>query len=341
LDAKDFRIIPIDPELARLAIVNHVASPFRLWAVAHQCTRLHDGSGRVQKRDLKAILQALGIRYTRQHLHRIVKAGEGWLWNSTKKTLFIRSTAFVAECLTERTYYDHPEALTNKPGVKLIYVSPRGTLEEWEAMCYAAWFTHRDDPTISREVLTQLFGRTADTLRHWEDTRSSQITVRKNIAQLASLHDWQGSLEGTNAYLAHTPDGVTMRLWWQLPNTYKTRRIKQHVHKGQSPKVRRRVNAKLDQLRSNEPPAHSWRGGLLARLKRLSSGKRYVRNQKDAAYALKGQGGRVYLWRGHNRHSHGIYEPVNTPIPETSSKERLSFRNERALMQAGGLTLAL
>lgn len=310
----------VDPELARIAVGLNLASQFRLWVVARHLTRIDDGSSKVSKRDLKATLSDYHITYTRQYFNSLIRAGEGVFWNIDRDTLYIRSGQFVAKQLTQQALEQSPDLLLNKAGVQEVLLSPSGSLEQWQATIYAGWLAHREDPTISRVALEKLFNRSADTLREWERTcLKPHLKIRSNYAQCAFTQTWEKvQPDPTFTYIARTQNGEQARFIWQLPNTYITKGIKIHQHRGQSKKVRQAVNKQLQQ------PANHWRGGSPVC-------KLYFDSAKMLRSHLKKHDGIYYLWRGKNRHQHGIYEATETGWAETSAKERASFRHERAI----------
>lgn len=312
--------IRIDPELARLSVGLSLAAQFRLWVVSRHLTRDDNGSGKVSKKYLKSILRRFEVIYTRQHINALLRAGKGLFWNADRQFLYLRSWSFVAKQLTQLALDNNPNLLDNKPGTKDILLSPLGSLEQWEASIYAGWLYHRDHPTISREVLSKLFGRTPETIRRWEQTRLEKtVTVQKNYAQtpFVEVVD-QVHPEPVFSYVAKTSDGAQLRLMWQLSNTYKVKGIKEHHHKGQAPKVRKQVNNQLQQ------PANQWRGGSPVVLL-------YFDSAKQLRGYLKDHDGVYYLWRGRNRHKQGIFEATETGWAETQARERISFGTERML----------
>ena len=161
----------------------------------------------------------------------------------------MRSWAHVAALLTEMALAAHIGRIErNRPGTREMYVPVAGSLEQWEAQLYAAWFAYRNNPTISRSELSHLFGRDKTTLRHWEQARlAGQLTVRHNYAQCPNVDEFfQHIPHYATSYTAWVrwkgaPRKIA-RIRWQLPNTYLVGAIKQHHKKGQASKVRRRVN---------------------------------------------------------------------------------------------------
>lgn len=322
------KTLRVDPELARVAVGLGCAAGFRLWTIARHLTRMADGSSKVSKHALKQALRHYRIVYTRQHLNRLMRSGEGIFWNSNRHTLYIRSGSHVARCLTQQALDSCPDLLLNKPGVQDVLLSPCGTLEGWQAMIYAGWLTHRDNPTISRETLQKLFNRTPETLRRWEAIHlDNNLIVRTNFAQCASVETALNIMpERLNTYVANTPTGEQLRLIWQLPNSYTVKTIKTHRHRGQSKTVRKAVNQQL------QHPANLWRGGSLVC-------KLYFDRPKLAQHHLAEHGGFIYLWRGENRHQHGIFEVTDNGWSETNSNERASFWHERVIKAMGDFYL--
>ena len=124
--------------------------------------------------------------------------------------------------------------------------------------------------------------------------------------------------ERLNSYIAKTDEGLKLRLIWQMPNSYRVKGIKEHQHKGQSKKVRRAVNEQLQQ------PANKRRGGSPV-------AKLYFDSSKSLKSFFKEHDGVYYLWRGRNRHKHGIYEATQTGVWETQVNERVQFGTERRI----------
>ena len=112
------------------------------------------------------------------------------------------------------------------------------SLEAWEAWLYAAWLAYRNNPTIARETLAQLFGRSADTLRQWEDKHlAGQVTVRHNYTQCphpnvederyfnhipAHSQAYRGTVRFQGQWREVT------RLYWQTCNSYQVKGMRQH-----------------------------------------------------------------------------------------------------------------
>ena len=307
----------VDPELGRLAVVLHLAPALRIWVVIRQYVRDHEGSGWIDRSSLLDALKMQGIAYTSRHLRRVLASGEGLFWNATRERVYMRSWVHVAARLTRMALATKVGRLErNRPGVREMYVPVTGSLEAWEAQLYAAWFAHRNNPTISRSELSHLFGRDKTTLRHWEKARlAGQLTVRHNYAQCPNVE----------AFFQHIPHYATSytawvhgqgaprkiaRIRWQLPNTYLVGAIKQHHKKGQASKVRKRVNEVTETM-----PAAERRGGWhRLYFDQAETLRKFVRNHPEAEAR--------YVWRGENYPRQGIFEINQSGFPLTHGLEQ-------------------
>jgi hypothetical protein len=294
-----------------------------LWVIAREVTRQAGGSGQVGRRELRDSLAGFGITMTPQHFNRLLNSGEGTFWNINGDRIFIRSPRFVAPRIVTLAAAKSADLVaTNLPGVRDVYLSPAGTHEAWEAMLYAGWMAHRENPSIARQTLEMLFGRSADTLRRWEQKRLQGIlTVRENYAQChVPENDWLDFIpEHCRAYLANVSwngqHTQIVRVFWRMSNTYMVKGIRQHHCRGQNAQVRKIVNVQLDQ------PAAPRRGGL----HRI---KRYYDNAKRLRAHVKKHGGVRYLWRGESQYGRGIFEPTENGFALTYPDERASFKAE-------------
>ena len=335
--------IRIAPELARLSIVLKVAGLFRLWGIARDISKSTDtqgnitSSGKCSRQALSAKLNTIGINYTADHYNRLLRQGEGRFWNISRTHIYTRKPSHLAKWMTEAVLQSHPDAIaTNHPGTRDVYLTPVGTLAQWEATLYVGWHTYRDNPTIARDTLSMLFGRTAQTLRNWE-AQQIAITPRSNYAQ-AILDDERlhpAFPDHTQSYI--NKKGET-RAIWRMPNTYITTGIKQHHRMGQAFKVRQAVNQAL--LDSDATPFGGMQSphGHPATSRRKpehQTGKLYFDSARKLRGYLKTYGGVRYLWKGEKRFkytSHGIYEASVTGWAETRLYERMRYREEHTFL---------
>ena len=307
----------VDPELGRLCVVLHLAPALRLWVVIRQYVREHEGSGWIDRQSLLDALKAQSITYSARHLRRVLAEGEGLFWNVTRERVYMRSWVHVAALMTRNAHSEKAGRIErNRPGVREMYVPVAGDLEQWEAQLYAAWFAYRNNPTISRSELCHLFGRDKTTLRHWEKARlAGQLTVRHNYAQCPNVEAFfQHIPHYATSYTAWVhgqgkPRKIT-RIRWQLPNTYLVGAIKQHHRKGQTSKVRKRVNEVSEIM-----PADERRGGWhRLYFDQAETLRKFVRNHPEAEAR--------YAWRGENHSRQGIFEINTSGFPLTHSLEQ-------------------
>ena len=313
----DVEPIRIEAELGRASTNIHKAAEFRIWSICHHLTRIGDGSGVISKKALKSALARFGISYTRQHLNHLLRIGIGIFWDVSKRSIFIRSRQTVAVNLGQLS----PTLFaTNRPGNRDMYVSPAGSLEQWEAMIYAAWLMYRQDPTISREQLETLFNRDQNTLRRWEQTRLENIIqIKPNYAQvdlnrLGHITPPADSQVYTAKVFTSAGVEYVTRLFWRLPNTYSVSGIRQHPRKGQARKVRATVNEQFDY------PADQRHGGT-------HNQKRYFTSGDHLRWFMEKHALICYLWRGANKRWVGFWELSMDGFGVTRPGERIMNRS--------------
>ena len=319
------RLICVDPELARLAVVLHHASAFRLWCIGREITRSGNGSGQIDRNALHKELLRRGVTLTRRHVNRLLEDGEGRFWNLDDERIFLRSWKHVAaEFVKEALALKVGSLDTNRPGIRQVTFDPAGTLQDFEAHIYAAWHVSRPRLMIARDTLVMLFRREKTTLRRWEKQRlKGQIKIRYNFVQCAdpeasydvlpshhSEHIRKDMRRYPAKYWYRNKFYVEYRLRWQMSNTYMVLGVGEHPHKGQANKVRREVNYQ----RGN--PASEERGGGLRRSwcddRKLKS---IARKQPDRLPIL--------VWRGEDSLQCGIFEISINGYVATKANERI------------------
>ncbi len=318
----------VDPELGRLAIVLHEVAPLRLWVVGRELVRTTNPSGKVSRQDLRQALEQYGVKYTPRHIRRVLAEGEGTYWNCDGERVFLRSWEHVATQLTRRATKDHVGDIPhNRPGRQDMLVPVAGSLEQWEAALYAAWFSNRNCPTIARETLEKLFGRDQTTLRRWEAQRlEGVLTVQRNYAQCPDVARYYDLIPShVVGYWALVREGkrskLVQRLRWQIANTYQVSGIRQHVHKGKAKKVRKVVN------RTADMPVDSmhdgWHRLYFDPLWKLRSLLRKPRRAARLDIDVEVQLPLAYVWRGVDRYRNGVFEVNLDGHPYTHADERL------------------
>lgn len=321
-----------DPELGRLTVGLYCAAEFRLWIIGRELTRAASGSGVVSKKALRDRVAAYGIHYTPRHYNRLLKAGNGLFWTIHDQTIYLRSIVKVACDVMQKAEEHNLYIDTNRPGVREVYLDVSGSLEQWEAMLYAGFVTHRSyskDLVISRETQAVLFNRHENTIRRWEENRLKNIIVKRtNYAQCPDIERYYDAIPDhvqpyvARIYFRNQVEDV-VRLRWQLPNSYHTT-LRDHPKRGQAAKVRKAVNAML--------PAAEQRGGYLLRY--LSSPhklKRLYRSRKFRMGLLGDADRPLYVFIGeHYRTKSGMWEITNSGWTFTHPNERLAAIREQA-----------
>jgi hypothetical protein len=329
--------IRMDVESGRLAIALNKAAEFRIWSIGRELVRQDQGTGKLTRNAFYEALEDFGVSITRDHFSKLLRHGRDLFWriDTNMHTVYINSSRQVAPKLVEASLKNCPALVaTNLPGGRDMYISVSDSHEGFEAALYAGWMSHREDPTISREVLTTLFHRAEDTLRRWENTRlQGGVTVRENYAQYEpDPNTWDSFIpDHARAYLANSRrEGgykQVIRYRWRIPNTYITSPIRQHPKRGQNRKVFNIVRRLLDQSAggfsaSGEQPEQPT----------IFFGQEIKKLYFDDAKKLKtyvrktGVGVRM-LWRGQDKYKRGVFEPTES-YGQTYPNERVRFKEE-------------
>jgi hypothetical protein len=346
-----------DAELARLALSLDLLPLWRIWAIIRLKTG--NGCGSLMLPQLKKLLATQGVKYSRQHVRRLINDGMGLFWTLDRGRVYLTGAARLGERLTKRALDTDCVHLveTNRPGSWDMLVEEgalSGDIEQVAALVYAAWLVWRKHPTISRDTTSALFGRDKRTIIRWEQEHLGEmLTVKPNYAQCASDPISEADRDPSIPYryqpISHeqippyafpyigttirpNKQGVELeqRLRWQLPNTYivETTCVQSHTHRGQALKVRAASNVVLEQ-----PPF------LRAGGQRRS--KMYFENAKKLRAVVKNP--RVksmprYLFRGINRRGQAIWEWTRSGDPYTWANERIGPTTERLYMPKGTRT---
>lgn len=335
------KLIRVDWEMGRLAVILQRAHQFRLWILSREITRSADGSGVIHRRVLWQNVQACSIEYTKRHFNRLLKDGEGLFWHCAGKKIYISGIQPVARDMTWMAEEQAIPTETNLPGNREVLLDLSGSLEQWEGMLYAGWIAGRSlkgkwDVTISREVLSSLFGRDETTIRRWETTRLYHILhIRQNVAQYAGENPHLGDVpDHAQPYVARINTTASkaheVRLMWQLPNTYHAEIIS-HSHKGQAAKVRKAVQ-------STDDPADNKSGGQNRRYFQSPKKLKARHHSRKFRMGLLGDVNRkVYVYLGTHRNSkRGVFEYTAEKHPITHPDERESMAWERDYFDGEG-----
>lgn len=328
--------IRMDVELGRLCVALHLVAPYRLWSIGRELTRRSDGSGKLTRDAFFEALAGFGVEITRDHFSRLIREGRGIFWDEdqSQQMVFITSPRRVAPQIVQIAWQKNPDLVaTNLPGGRDMYIDASDSHESFEAHIYAGWMSHRENPTVSRDVLATLFQRSGDTLRRWEQTRlQSSLTIRENYAQYEpDPGQWPHFIpDHAQAYLANVKRegrySQAVRYRWRIPNTYKTSGVRQHPKRGQNQKVWRIVHRLLDQYsggllrpaRVGQPTYFFGRAFEKLYFDDAKKLKKYV-HAKDVSERM--------LWRGEDRCGRGVFEPT-TSYGQTQVNERVRYKEE-------------
>lgn len=199
--------IPIDPELARLAIALKFDTALRLWCVLRVYA---NGRGWIATRDLAGALRRFNVDLDRGTRQKAVAAGEGIFWHRNAKLKRLRLIGYqkLALALVEMAMRIAPDAAaTNRPGQQPVFIDVAGDALDFKAGCYAAWHGERRQG-ISRFTLTRLWQASVPTLLAWEERAG--IARQEAVAQYAGADP---DLPPEHAYEYTTADGQRRKAW--------------------------------------------------------------------------------------------------------------------------------
>ena len=318
------RLIRVDPELARLAVVLRCAPSFRLWAIGRELTRNGNGSGLIDRDSLYKEMLRRDVTQTRRHFNRLLAGGEGVFWNLDEERIFLRGWKHVACALVaEAKRLKVGDLECNRPGVRQVTIDPAGTLEEFEANIYAGWQFCRTATFIARATLSTLFNRDKITIRRWEKKwLKGRIKIRYNFIQCADPIEIWDLLPGHGSeHIRKDARSYPAKVWyknqfhieyrtrWQISSTYMIAGVGIHQPRGQSNKIRRHVNALVD-----IPAFERWGGSRL----RVVDAKKLKQIRHKQPHKLP-----VLVWRGEDWLESGIFEISMSGYAVTHPKERV------------------
>lgn len=321
----------VDPELARIAVGLRQAAGLRLWLIArHISNEENGGCGWITASRLRDHIKE---SYSSRHLRRILKDGDGLFWTQAHGRLYLRGVGKVAAALTKHAAVHQPGLIvTNRPGgLRDMHLPLDGSHAAWEATIYAGWLAAREDPSIARDTLATLFGRSKQTLRRWErDHLADTVTVIPAYAQTADPEDTPANVPAF-AYVAavrdpdapHAPAQYQVRVRWQLPNQYRTHDLKSYARRGQSRKVRAAVLTALNShpMTGQQPLNFTAEGSPRCPRRYFESTKQVMRQRKRRRQAESTTP--TYVYRGYNHDGHLIYEYTHSGFTDTVANERV------------------
>lgn len=316
-----------DPELARLAIGLKQSPQLRVYLVLLQMVR-ETNINHVLRADLAARLRQQGITIT-EGARRWLYRGDGVFWHLSETHVHLIGQVKAALNLVEMAVnHDLPDLIgTNRPGKRNMYFDVSGSLQQFEANVYAAWYASRENPTIARSTLSALWRREPRILRKWE--KLARVEVITNEAQYAPEH-FADVPEHAYMYQAAAGEGHTeSRFRARIVNTYHAPAIKQHPKRGQSRRVFQAVSRYLESI---EPAGKCEQGEgsntLTGGLK--PTGRRYFADGTKARRSAKHLGNRErYIALGTDTHDRAIFDYAPDGIQRTVLGEELPLITQR------------
>ncbi len=307
--------IRIDPEIARICIHRDVRrdSELRLWAVLKRW-----GAARGGFMDVDRLYELIGQHvtdYTRRHFRRLLAAGNGLFWKlDGRGRVFLIGSVELSRRLVRLA---GPGVVgTNRPGARDMWIPIGENIQQFRAHCLAAWYEHRNGPTISRATLESLWGRSDDTLRAWERLLP-RLRVMSNYGQVVVTQDTPidpgalpNAIDNPSVRTFPTWQGDPLRTC-QLPNTYVSFGYRQAPHKGRGCK-RRRASFPVSHGAGQTKPARLY----------WTDPKRLERRNRRSDQPTPG-----WLFIGETRHARRVWE-LTTGQPET--RPDCIARGERA-----------
>lgn len=308
-----------DAELARIAVGLRRSAELRVWLIILEHTRT-TGFNYINRADLMALLERYGVKFTRHGLNRWLRAGQGTFWRlTTYGRVYLISYERLAIALTmEAATHDLPDlhdlVATNIPGMRpAMYIDVKSiNLLQFEANCFAAWHSSKNNMPISRFTLQRLFNRDTKTMIAWQ--KAADITILHNFVHYTEefSHDVPQNEDG--GYRGGVIEyEVNKHKRWsaEYSNSYQTRAIRQHNTRG----VMRRVFAKINEMIQSIEPASSIRQGVEAKRRRpggLSrTGKYLFQDAKRARASAKHHGNDTSpraIFKGIDNRRGGHYE---------------------------------
>lgn len=310
-----------DPESARLAVALKLSAQLRVYFVMLQMTR-ETNVNRILRKDLAARLSQMGINVS-EGARRWLYQGKGIFWNLSETHVYLIGQVRVALNLVKLAVERKLINLigTNRPGKRGMYIDVSGSLQQFEASTYAAWYAHRENPTIARSTLAALWNREPRILRQWEKLAGVDV-----ITSEAQYHPEHFADVPEHAYMYQAAIGggrSETRFRARMVNTYHSPSIKQHHKRGQS---RRVFHAVTEYLESIQPAGNCEQGeGSNAPTGGLKpTGRRYFTDSKKARSSAKRSGNRErYISLGTDKHGRAIFDYAPDGIQRTVKSEEL------------------
>jgi hypothetical protein len=225
--------IPTHPELNRIALKQQIDAEYLLWAVLRHHTSTQNLSSHFTRQEVYNLALQVGLSWSRRHFNRVLDAGNQVFWTVGKVRLFLRSFKNVYNTLADET-------AAAVPSSRFVLVRTHKSALERRAEFYWSWFISRDEQTIARATITDLFGLSPDQQRAYESSLGKRLIIKSNYCHIdADLYkDDLKNIPGhafnfiQEKFQDNKIEYVTV-LAYQLPNTFTARQYKP----GESPLV--------------------------------------------------------------------------------------------------------
>ena len=250
--------IATHPELNRIVIKQKIDAPYVVWLALRQAV-IRDGlSGHFKLSEAYQYGKEAGLFFTRKHWNRIIQAGNGIFWGTDGKRVFLRSFDRVYKLLAD----DDCISVRNPQFINItLYKS--GVARKAEL--YWSWFASRQEQTISRATITELFALSGDQQRSYESFLGPRLIIHTNYVHVDyDLYKHQMKNIPNYAYsfiqerFTDNKIETINVIAYQLPNTF----IASQKHSGVSPVAKaanRAINAITRLYRHTLACGNSWR----------------------------------------------------------------------------------
>lgn len=220
-------------ELNRLALKGQFDSPYIIWLALRQAIVSDGHSGHFTRENAYHQIMKFGLNFSRRNFNRIVLQGSGLFWGTDTEKIYLRSFDRVYKLLADES------AIQNR-NPKTVQITLHKSLAKRRAELYWSWFAARNEATIARETITELFNLSADQQRAYEKILDKRLIVHTNYCHInTDLYPQITNLPSHHFhFLQETFTDNTVSyvnvVAYQLPNTYFARFQKT----GESPLVK-------------------------------------------------------------------------------------------------------
>lgn len=229
----DSVLIPTHPELNRIALKQQIDAEYLLWCVLRHTVAERGLSSHFSREQVYCIALAHGLSWTRRHFNRVINQGDSIFWKAGKSLIFLASFKRVYNALADK------EAAA-VPAPRFVLINPHKSALERRAEFYWSWFISRDEQTIARATITDLFGLSPDQQRAYESSLGKRLVIKTNYCHIdadlykSDLKNIPGHAFNfiQEKFQDNKVEYINV-LAYQLPNTYNAR---EHKH-GESPQV--------------------------------------------------------------------------------------------------------